>query len=459
MKLDPKIKHLYWRAGFGIAPNQVARLSNTTLDDEVNKLLLEAVKVSQQSISDAGTIRLSDYKKSSRSEKKMMRKEEQMNVANLGVDWILRMSDTEGAPFLEKMCLFWHGHFACIIKGSKITHQYLSTIRKHAFGNFRDLLLGIAKEPAMIRFLNNQQNRKSSPNENFARELLELFTLGIGNYSEQDIKEAARAFTGWSSTKEGDFVFKERTHDFDKKSFMGELGDFNGDDIIDIILKQKQTARFICTKVYKYFVNEKVNEKHVESLANTFYNSNYDIADLMKMLLTSSWFYEAKNYGTKIKSPVELIAGLINTLDIDFENPIIVAYLGKVLGQQLFKPPNVAGWNGGKSWIDNSTLMFRLNLASFIINKAQMDQEIKKVPEDKVLPRKLKAMEASVNFDPIQKLVKGKSKEEAFDLLTEIILQDTSKVDAIRSTVLNNNTDTKKYIIAKLMSLPEYQMC
>jgi uncharacterized protein (DUF1800 family) len=167
--------------------------------------------------------------------------------------------------------------------------------------------------------------------------LMELFTIGRGNYSEKDVKEAARAFTGWSSNMKGDFVFKKRQHDFGEKIFFEKKGKWDGDDIIDMILEKRETAEFIARKAYRFFVNEKIEEQNVKYLARVFYDSNYDIEKLMRAIFESKWFFEKKNVGVKIKSPIELIAGMIRIFEVDFKNPAALIFIEKALGQVLFR--------------------------------------------------------------------------------------------------------------------------
>jgi uncharacterized protein (DUF1800 family) len=208
-----------------------------------------------------------------------------MGVATINAEWLSRMANPQESALLERMCLFWHGHFACDIKSGGLAASYLNTIRKHALGRFGDLAKGIAREPAMIRYLNNQQNRKQSPNENFARELLELFTIGRGNYTEQDIKEAARAFTGWSSNFDGTFRFRRFAHDYGSKTFMNRTGKWDGDDIIDIILEQRATAEFLAAKMYRYFVNPGDDPQHIAQIANHLYDSGYHIGETVEFIM------------------------------------------------------------------------------------------------------------------------------------------------------------------------------
>ncbi len=218
----------------------------------------------------------------------------------------------------------------------------------------------------MLNFLNNQQNQKAHPNENFAREVMELFTMGRGNYTEKDVKEAARAFTGWSARFNGEFMFRPFFHDDDEKIFLGKKGNFDGDDILNIILEQQQTATFITQKIYRYFVNDEVDKDIIAGLSKSFYQSNYNIKTLMKNIFTSDWFYNEKNIGCKIKSPVELLAGIRRMLPMQLDNDNIQLLLQNALGQILFYPPNVAGWQGGNAWIDSSTLMLRLRIPQLI---------------------------------------------------------------------------------------------
>ena len=184
--------------------------------------------------------------------------------------------------FREKMALFWHGHFACRPQFPLLAQDYLNRIREHALSDFPTLLTSVSKSPAMILFLNNQQNRKGKPNENFAREVMELFTIGKGNYSETDVKEAARAFTGWGINRQTQaFEFHTKWHDRGSKTILGQTGNWNGDDVLRILLEQKSTAEFLVRKMYRFFVNESVDENAIQKLAATFRNSKYNIRSVL----------------------------------------------------------------------------------------------------------------------------------------------------------------------------------
>ncbi len=392
----------------------------------------------------------------------MLRKDGKRLVFKQNTQWINRMTDNSQSALLERMTLFWHGHFACITKMPHLAARQMNTIRAYALGSFKDLVLAMAKDVSMIRFLNNQQNRKKSPNENFARELMELFTIGQGNYTEQDIKEAARAFTGWSSNLRGEFIFKERQHDYGQKTFMGRTGDFNGDDIINIILEQKEAAEFITRKIYSYFVNEKVDEFRVKELAKQFYDTNYNISYLMGSIFRSDWFYAEKNVGTKIKSPVEFLAGMLRSLNVSFEDPMAMLFVQKALGQVLFNPPNVAGWAGGKIWIDNSTLMLRLNLANYLFRSTDIDLHTKDEFEAEQRGKKRRKIKAEIDFSELLSTFKYTKQEQIFEKLSAYILQpdvhlNKSMFDEF--TPKGHNEDFIKVLTMWLMSLPEYQMC
>lgn len=366
----------------------------------------------------------------------------------------------------ERMTLFWHGHFACKSPVALFMKNQNNTLRKHALGKFGDLLKSISQDAAMLQFLNNQQNRKSSPNENFARELLELFTLGRGNYSERDIKEAARAFTGWGFDRNGEFTNRKRQHDEGEKNFMGVSGNLDGNNILEIILDNRKTAVHVTEKVYAYFVNENLNQEIVRSLSKEFYESGYDTEKLMKRIFTSDWFYDKENIGAKIKSPADLICGLKKSFGIEFGNPDSLLVLQKNLGQMLLNPPNVAGWPGGRSWIDSSLLMYRMKLPELIFLASGRDFDY-----DVNTGRNLKKKEKFPlkNFrikTDLAEYIKAFGKfdgDELTDNLCEYLLQkdvdsETKKLIKKYSDYSRRETSVESMTM-RIISLPEYQLC
>ncbi len=455
-----KINHLYWRAGFGLSPEEWSERKDWPLKRAVDELFLQARKAPVLELPKLSINK--DFRSLSKKERQEVLKKERQNVLTQNVNWVKRMADPSSSALLEKMTLFWHGHFACRARSGKLAAQQIATIRANALGGFKSLVLGIARDPAMIRYLNNQQNKKQQANENFARELMELFTIGRGHYTESDIKEAARAFTGWSSTLDGQFIFRKAWHDYGPKTFMGKTGRLDGEDVIDIILEQPATATFIVRKIYQYFVNDQVNERHIDVLSRIFYESNYNIELLMRTILESAWFYHPQHMGNKIKSPVELLVGMMRALNVQFENELNILFVEKALGQVLFNPPNVAGWPGGQSWIDNSTLMMRLNLASLIIGASEFDFQAKMDLEEKSQGQRRRKIEAQADLSPLTQLIKGKSDEEKIASLGAYFLLKAPKVgpDFIKDYVKGQNPNAEVAIACmRLLSLPEYQLC
>ena len=282
----------------------------------------------------------------------------------LGVWWANRMLASP-LPLEEKLTLFWHGHFATgqgKVRDARIMRQQNAMLRERASGRLGELLTGILRDPAMLVYLDNGENVKEHPNENFGRELLELFTMGVGNYSERDVREASRAFTGWTNDVLA-FKFDAEKHDFGEKTFLGRSGPFNGDDIIDIILEQPVTAEFVAAKIYRYFVREDVAEPVRIELGRTFREHGHALKPLLKAIFLSKDFYSPPSYATQIKSPVHLVVSTYKKMGLR-EVPTIPDF-GRMtgsLGQSLFGPPNVAGWAGGRTWITPATLLDRGNV-------------------------------------------------------------------------------------------------
>jgi hypothetical protein len=287
-----------------------------------------------------------------------------IETQRLALWWANRMLATR-RPLEEKLTLFWHGHFAT---GENKVRDYRMMLRQNemfrarASGSLRDLLVSILKDPAMLVYLDNGENVKKHPNENFGRELLELFTMGVGHYTERDVREAARAFTGWSNDVLV-FKFDAAQHDDGEKTFLGRTGRFNGEDVINIILEQPVTAEYIAAKVYRYFVREEISDSVKKDLGLTFRQSGYQMKPLLKRIFLSKDFYSPPSYATQIKGPVHLVVSTYRKMGLQ-EVPTIPDFgrMTASLGQSLFEPPNVAGWAGGRTWITPATLLHRGNL-------------------------------------------------------------------------------------------------
>ena len=320
----------------------------------------------------------------------------------------------------------------------------------------------------MLQFLNNQQNRKARPNENFAREVMELFTLGRGNYSETDVKEAARAFTGWGYDGQGNFIFRERDHDAGPKTFLGLSGNLTGEDVLRRILEQPAAATFLVTKVYRFFVSDVPDPARIEPLAGAFRKSGYDIADLMERLLSADWFYDPANVGSHIKSPVELLAGIRRTLNVKIDNPLPLLGYQKALGQTLFQPPNVAGWPGGRSWIDSSSLLLRLQLPAILFRNAEFAVALKQDEND--LAPNLSRAERTVRpgagahlpLGPLQQLLGATPAARQPERLGEFLLQAPIRPESLRlvqqAAAQQEPAEALRATLVSLLSLPEYQL-
>lgn len=487
-----KNHHLMWRAGFGPSVEQLADLSKAT-PQQLYKALQKASSGKPEYIDVADDylkgffmgieeVGRQQRKEMTEDQKKEIQKKNREGIRSLNLNWLKVFVHTD-AQLREKLAFFWHGHFAC--RNLNIFYQQglLDVLRKNALGNFRDMLHGVSKTAAMLNFLNNQQNRKDHPNENFAREVMELFTLGRGNYTENDIKEAARAFTGWSSNLKGEFVFRRFQHDFGSKTVLGKTKNFTGEEVLELLLEQKQTAKYISQKIYKFFVNDTPDDEKVNWLADRFYKNNYDISRLMEDVFTSDWFYDEKNIGCKIKSPVELIAGIQRMLPMQLANEESLILLQRVLGQLLFYPPNVAGWPGGKTWIDSSTLMMRMRIPQLIndtdefnVNpKDDDDQMMGRKNNEEIKPspksgkksinnysRASKPIRADVDWPAYTKAFGKVQKENLMEAVTKTLLQTKNSVSP---EVIKNYSDQSsrenfiKTVTIQIMSTPEYQLC
>ena len=487
-----KNQHLLWRAGFGPAVEQLGELSKFT-PKQYYKALVKASEKKPEFIDVAD-----DYLKGlvmgieelGRQQKKELdaderKKRQQKNregIRNLNMYWMHNMVNS-ASQLREKMAFFWHGHFAC--RNVNIFYQQglLDVIRKNALGNFGTLLNEVSKSAAMLFFLNNQQNRKDHPNENFAREVMELFTLGRGHYTENDIKEAARAFTGWTANLKGEFIFRKFQHDFGSKTVLGRTGNFDGGDVLNILLEEKQTAKYLCQKIYKFFVNETPNPEKIDWLADRFYKSEYDISKLLEDIFTSDWFYDEKNIGAQIKSPVELMVGIQRMLPMKLENEEALMLLQRVLGQLLFYPPNVAGWPGGKAWIDSSSLMMRMRIPKLINDVDEMNVKPKD-DDDTMMGRtdnadgrpnnaggqqamkgygmKRQMINANIDWSLYVKNFESIEREKLVDSITKTLLQTKSGVgiDLIKKYADESGRENFiKTATMQIMSTPEYQLC
>ena len=288
--------------------------------------------------------------------------------------WLGEMLITR-SPLTEKMVLFWHNHFVSSlqkVRWTPLMYRQHVLLRRHALGNFGDFLHDVARDPAMVIYLDSASNRKGHPNENFAREVMELFTLGEGQYAEADVKDAARAFTGWGIDQDtGQFVFRAAAHDDGVKTVLGRTGAFDGDAVLDILLEQPQTAELIVAKLWREFVSPHPDRNEVARIARIFREQRYSIKAALRALLVSDAFYAPEHRAALIKSPVELIVGTLRQFGFETSTPTPFVAVSRRLGQDLFAPPNVKGWPGGELWINSSTLLARKQLLERLFRLAE----------------------------------------------------------------------------------------
>lgn len=484
--MKAQLRHLFARAAFGATPAQLEAVNRQPIRKVVRQLLADSQPFVPLTMPYPSADATAGQPVMNRNEVKRLVREalvdkEQMKALiklaalaqrDLNVQWINQMA-TSPAALREKMSLFWHNHFACRInQRPKFVLDYVNTIRQHALGNFGEMLLAVSKTPAMLQFLNNQQNRKNAPNENFAREVMELFTLGKSttgkpHYTETDIKEAARAFTGWQFTPDGQFVFRERVHDDGPKTIFGETGTFQGDDVLQLLLKNPQTARHVTTKIYREFVNEQVDSQRVDELSRRFYKSGYDIADLMEAIFTADWFFDPQNIGAHIKSPVELLAGIRHTFGLTFSDPQPQVFVQRTLGQMLLYPPNVAGWPGGRNWIDSSSLLFRMKLPDYVFKNVNVpirpkdDGDVNLQPLDRKGAAQFTTV---VDWTGFQQPFLNVPTAQLPDALAACLLPFPLKAD--QKTLLlkqlrpgQTEPEQIRTLATAMMSLPEFQLC
>jgi uncharacterized protein (DUF1800 family) len=302
--------------------------------------------------------------------------------------WWLNEMLTTDSPLTERMTLFWHNHFTSSlqkVRSPVLMYRQNLLLRRYAGGSFAELLHAASKDAAMLVYLDTAANRRGQPNENFAREVMELFTLGEGHYTEQDIKEAARAFTGWSIEPEtGEFRYRPFLHDAGEKTVFGRSGELDGDAVLELLLARPETSRFVAAKLWREFVSpapaDERERAELERAARTFRETGYSIRAVLRDLLLSDAFWAPVNRGTLVKSPADLVVGTMRQFRIDYADPLPFVLAMRQLGQDLLAPPNVKGWPGGEAWISSKTLLAR----------RQFVERLLRVDENRMLPAQMR---------------------------------------------------------------------
>jgi uncharacterized protein (DUF1800 family) len=433
------------RAAFGPSFKDLSGYEQMTYEELAKQLFRSSAKYTPLEVTSRREAMIQNPSALTPEQKKEFRKQQREILLDLNTAWIEKMCTTD-AVLREKMTLFWHDHFACSTKNPYFAQDLNNILRKNALGRFDKMLTAVSKSPAMLQYLNNQQNRAASPNENFAREVMELFTLGRGHYTENDIKNAARAFTGWGFNREGEFIFRNRQHDYGKKEFMGYKGNFGGEDILNILLENKQTAVYLTEKLYRYFINEQIEPELHNILAERFYSSGYNIGRLMYDIFTSKEFYEDQNMNRLIKSPVELIVSYGRLLPVRQYEKKALLRMQRALGQVLFIPPNVGGWPYGKEWINSTSIVYRMQLPYTMLNLQKNKKRNKKM-----------------TLDVDWKLFYDKTRDLDKDTLAVLLIGKVP--DGKEKDIINNSVEKFTYPPVRnaiqavsWLCLPEYQL-
>ena len=390
--------------------------------------------------------------------------------------WWFRRMLTSNAPLREKMTLFWHDHFATSIQ--KVRQPVLlvrqnELFRHQAFGSFKDLTQSILTDPAMMLYLDTESSKKGHPNENFAREVMELFTLGEGNYTEQDIHEAARAFTGYHVDRmTGKTSHAKRQWDETDKTVFGKTGPFTGSDVINLIFEKKEPARFMVRKIWEFFVYEKPSESAVDALAGPFQASVFAIAPLLREIFLSKEFYSESAMRSQIKCPVQYLVGLLKQLEISNPPAGFPITSEQQLGQVLFMPPNVAGWDWGQAWINTNTLLTRYNLAGFL-TKGAGDAE-KPMPDERVKTPGMAPAPRNMGYGwkgpDYEKIAPRPLREKPADLVDSLVFRffQNPLPEKARGSFIDYATSKKGVIFTNketaelchlILSTPYYQLC
>ena len=458
------VAHLMRRAGFGATSSELDELSAVPYEQVVDTLLDPPDK----SWMGEHLIRRFHHEQSG-----------MMSAFGPSEYWLYQMVTTK-APLVEKMTLFWHGIFATgypkVIHGKVLSNQ-IAMFRRHGMDGLDELLVELSKDPAMIVWLDNQENHNGAINENYGRELLEIFSMGVGNYSEDDIKEAARAFTGWTignteymvlrSDRDSDmpygriawhFEFKEEDHDYGEKTFLGKTGAFDGSDIVKIICQEDATAGYIARHMYNFFVRDEVpipswndtapiDAVAIEILKKAYFESNHSIKEMLRVLFNSDFFKDETNWYKRMKSPAELVAGVLRLSgQLDRPRRDIIDHTMKMtfMGQHLTNPPSVEGWHEGEEWIETGALVERVNFAAEQLGNLEMPGVLSMVD---------------------QILFEAKSGEN----IPELCLKQMGSLDAkesimsmLQETVEKSSTverETVEDLLRVIAASPEYQRC
>jgi uncharacterized protein (DUF1800 family) len=473
--------HLINRAGFGGTPAEIEKLAALGHEKAVAHLVdYEGIpndtKDPEWAKPDPDRVeRFQKARMAGEEERRKLQREEQQTQRQHTIElrgwWLQRMAHGP-RPLQEKMTLFWHGHFATSVE--KVREAYLmwrqnELFRRMATGNWSEMLVRVAQDPAMLLWLDQAQSRKEHPNENFAREVMELFALGEGHYTEKDISEGARALTGWAYDRPAQkFVQRPFQHDGGEKVIFGQRGNFDGEDFLGLIVEQPQAARFICSRLWNYFAAEAPSEELLAALASEFRKTGNNFKPLLRTIFMSEEFYAPSIIRNQVKSPVQWLVGSVRMLERTMPPALVCFTLTRNLGQDLFAPPNVKGWDGGLSWITTNNLLARYNEAATLVqgtppsaagmtpnnpNASMMiERRMRNMPVGQVKVNELFTEKERASTDSLIAALEKRMLQSKLKPKQEKILRDylESHSDANEPTLMT--------AIRLVMSTPEYQL-
>jgi uncharacterized protein (DUF1800 family) len=480
---EPEARHLLMRAGFGGTPTQIKTIAQWGPERAVD-YLLDAGEIPYDAPTadrfDANIMRpLTDQERQTyraaqqrrdedtlarfRLQRQQRQRQDRQQITDVQRWWLERMIETP-RPLEEKMTLFWHGHFATSYRTIENSyHMYLQNqfLRANALGSFADLLSGIIRDPAMLAYLDNNDSRVGQPNENLARELMELFSLGVGNYGENDIKEGARALTGYSFNDDT-FRFNHNNHDKGSKTILGRSGNLDGDGFVETILAQPACAHFVAAKIYDFFAlhtsaiadaDTLAVRRVVQALETKLRVSKYELKPVLRKLFLSRHFYHPTIVRNRIKSPTELVVGAVRSLNTPVRDMGVLLQAMDLMGQNLLYPPSVKGWDGGRSWINTSTIFVRQNALTFLLTGRLPIGYDGNARDDRYDPAQLldsaDMRTPRLAADALLRLTLGGPNEDAARVLTDFADEHGGEADR----------DVLTGMLLLITAMPEYQLC
>ncbi|MGD9689904.1 MAG: DUF1800 family protein [Phycisphaerales bacterium] len=484
-------RHLLWRAGFGGSPEQIKLLADWGPEKSVEYLvqfdrapggidegspepfdkdiMRPATQEERQMQRRAASARDEETLAMIRTRRQEAERKDREQIQSIRRWWLKRMIET-GRPLEEKLTLFWHGLLATsyrTIEDSYHMYRQNQLFRKHAAGNYGELLRALIRDPAMLAYLDQNDSRKNKPNENLARELMELFSLGVGNYTEQDIKEGARALTGFTFVDD-EFRFQTSNHDTGVKNILGRRGPLDGDGFVEAILDTPECSRYMARRLYRYFVADyptgrapidRAAEGVMHEMASDLSRNRYELRPVLRKVFLSRHFYDRRIMCEQIKSPVELVVGAIRSLNLPARDLQTLLEAMNMMGQAIMFPPSVKGWEGGRSWINTSTMFVRQNTLVYMLTGKRPQGRDALADEEKFDAGVLESRLAAI--DP---RVKSASPDERLDAVLEFAVgrTDLAGRSAAREFLASRgemNAGTLADLLLLVTAMPEYQLC